>query len=111
MSRYNYYFTGDTIICVSHYAGKSIRGVAKCAPADEYDEEFGKKLARLRCDVKVAEQRYKRANQVYDEAVMEAARADAKLDRRNDYLNSAEADLDDANYELEEFYVKNHVYD
>ena len=60
MARYTFYKHENEIICVSHYAGKPVRAVAKCAPQDEFDEETGKSIAKLRVDVKVAEKRFKR---------------------------------------------------
>lgn len=54
---YRFYKGKNTITCVSSYAGKTVRGVAKCAPNDEWDEDLGKRLAKLRCDVKVAKKR------------------------------------------------------
>jgi hypothetical protein len=61
MARYTFYKQGNNVICVSHYAGKTVKGIARCAPDDVYDENFGKSLAQLRCDIKVAEKRYKAA--------------------------------------------------
>ena len=49
------------IIALSTYGGKVVKGKATCAPDDTYDEEIGKKLAAARCEVKVAQKRYKRA--------------------------------------------------
>ena len=54
------------IIAVSSYAGKRVKGKAVCAPEDEYNEEIGKKLATLRCDVKVDEKRLRRAERERD---------------------------------------------
>ena len=50
---------GDNkVVCISKYAGKPVRGIAKCDPEyDEFDVETGKELAQSRCDVKVANKR------------------------------------------------------
>ena len=61
-TNYRYYMAGNKIIAVSTYAGKIVRGVAICAPNDDFDLEFGKKLAAARCNEKVAAKRYARAN-------------------------------------------------
>lgn len=45
----------------STYAGKPVWGVAKCAPGDTYDYDYGYRLAKARCDMKIAEKRYNRA--------------------------------------------------
>ena len=103
MNRYQYYFTKNKVICVSHYAGRTVRGVAKCAPNDEFNEEFGKTLARLRCDVKVAELRYKRADALLVEADRQFDEADALLAKREDYFQDSESALDDACIALEDF--------
>lgn len=66
MARYTFYKQGNNVICVSHYAGKTVKGIAKCAPSDNYDENFGKALAQLRCDIKVANKRYQAAQANYD---------------------------------------------
>ena len=56
--RYRYYTNGkDTVVAVSTYAGETVRGVAKCAPEDEFDLAKGKKLAAARCAKKVAKKR------------------------------------------------------
>lgn len=60
--KYNYIVTANKVICISHYAKRLVKGIAKCAPGDTFDEEKGKKLAKLRCDIKVAQMRYKNAS-------------------------------------------------
>lgn len=103
MNRYQYYFTKNKVICISHYAGRTVRGVAKCAPNDEFNEEFGKTLARLRCDVKVAELRYKRADALLTEADRQFDEVDALLAKREDYFQDSESALDDACDALNDF--------
>ena len=49
------------IICISHYAGRTVKGVAKCAPNDNWDIEYGRRLAQARCDYKIAKMRKKNA--------------------------------------------------
>lgn len=57
------------VIAVSTYAGKTVRGVAKCDSRDEFSIEKGKRLAAARCGLKVAEKRAKRAAKKYNEAI------------------------------------------
>jgi len=45
--------TVKKVICLSHYAGKTYRGISICSPEDEFDVTKGMKLARLRCDRKI----------------------------------------------------------
>ena len=58
--KYRYYTNGENIVvAVASYAGRTIRGVAKCSDQDEFDLETGKKLAAARCAVKIARERVK----------------------------------------------------
>lgn len=77
MPRYRFIEVPNKVICISTYAKKIVRGVAKCSPNDKFDIEIGKKLSQLRCDKKVAEKRMNRAYNKYEEALR--AFADAKL--------------------------------
>ena len=64
MARYKYYTDGNgRTICVSTFAKKVVKGIAKCSPADTYDDDVGKNLARLRCDMKVAKKRLNKAKE------------------------------------------------
>lgn len=66
--RYKYFQHGNEVIAVSTFAGKKVRGVAKCDPKDEFNLEDGKELAAARCNQKIAAKRLKRASQKYLEA-------------------------------------------
>ena len=57
---YTYSFSENKVYCMTYYAGKTIKGVAKRDPEDEFNLEVGKNLARARCDYKVAKAKYKR---------------------------------------------------
>jgi len=67
MARYKFYDYNDkdsdshVVVCVSSYAGKPVKGRAKCSPMDEFDFNKGKELAQARCDAVIAEKRKKRA--------------------------------------------------
>lgn len=61
------------VIAVSSFAGQTVRGVAKCAPNDTFDLEYGKRLAIARCASKIAEKR--------------AVRAEAKVIEAYDMVN------------------------
>ena len=61
MARYRFIETNNKVICISTYAKKVVRGVAKCSPNDNFDIEIGKRLAQLRCDEKIADKRANRA--------------------------------------------------
>lgn len=49
------------VVALSTFAGKVVRGVARCAPNDTFNVEVGKKLAEARCSAKIAHLRLKRA--------------------------------------------------
>lgn len=92
-SRYRKYSDGKgKIVVVSTYAGKTVRGVAKCNPNDSFDEVAGVELAKLRCDAKVADKRVKRARAKYDEAAAAFNKANAAFEKAIAYLSKAERD-------------------
>lgn len=51
--RYRVYQNKNQVIVITHYRGKSIRGVAKCSPEDKFDLERGISIAKCRCDLKL----------------------------------------------------------
>lgn len=58
--KYRYYTNGENVVvAVASYKGRTIRGVAKCSEQDEFDLETGKKLAAVRCAMKIAKERVK----------------------------------------------------
>ena len=77
------------VIALSTYCGKAVRGIAKCDPRDEFDEHTGMRLAAARCNMKVAEKRYKRAHAQYLEAREAANNAITLLEDKGDYLKHA----------------------
>lgn len=89
-----FYQSGNKVIAVSTFAGKPVRGIAKCDPADEFDLEKGKMIAGARCDQKIAMKRLKRAGKKYCEAVTAAADAAAWACRMRDYYMDASDALD-----------------
>lgn len=79
----------DVVCCVSHFAGKPVRGFAKCNPIDQFDLEKGMRLAQLRCDAKIAEKRIKRAQQKFFEAAITVVNAQKRADDMQRYLNDS----------------------
>lgn len=96
MSRYKFIITDDKVICLSSYMGRTVRGVAKCSPNDEFNEEFGRKLAQARCDYKVAQKRYERAAQKSNEAEDALHAAKRYFVKMENCLWEAEEAFDDA---------------
>lgn len=104
MSRYNVYRVGDTkTIVVSRYAGKTIKGIAKRNPTDVNDPEAGEKLARLRCDVKIAEKRVQRSQEAYKCATAAVDAAKRRQEKAAQYVCDAAAELADLSVELERY--------
>ena len=54
--------SGNTVIVISTYAGKTVKGIAKCDPNDKFSYVYGQRLAKARCDAKISKKRYKNAN-------------------------------------------------
>lgn len=107
MKNYNYKYVvipGKKIIAISTYAGRTVKGVAKCHPNDEFDVEFGKKLAAARCNEKVAGKRFQRAANKYREAAVEYIAADEKVKRMRDYALDASAAWEEARSEVNKFF-------
>lgn len=96
--RYNYVVIPEKkkVVAYSTYAGQSVRGVAKCAPDDEFDIEFGKKLAAARCNVKVARKRLKRALERRDVAWDNFIKAEDQLMKEEDYVDDSNVALTEA---------------
>ncbi len=87
--KYKYYTAPNKVIAVSTYAGKVVKGVAKCDPRDTFDLEKGAALAKARCDMKIAEKRCKRAQSQYLEAGKIVANAKEHYNRMESYFNDS----------------------
>ena len=53
------------VIAASTYAGKVVKGIARCKEGDTFDFEKGKALAIAKCNLKVQKRRWKRAQRHY----------------------------------------------
>lgn len=100
--KYRYYTAGNKIIAVSTYAGKTVRGVAKCAEGDTFDLEKGKRLAALRCAEKIA---FKRAERAMDKVV----EAQKKVQAAQVYRNKMDVYYADACSDIED--IKDAIYE
>ena len=92
--RYRYYNAGNKIICVSSYGGKKVRGIAKCSPEDTFNEEYGRNLAKLRCDEKVAMLRLAYANKKYCEAEIAYEKAGKRIEKMDRFTVDARCQLE-----------------
>lgn len=59
--KYRVYKHDNEIIAISSFAGRDVKGIAKCDPRDTYSEQKGLALAEARCDNKICNKRVKRA--------------------------------------------------
>ena len=91
---------GITIVAVSSYAGRKVKGYAKCNPDDEFDLEKGKALARARCNQKIANKRRNHAAKKYMEAVSAKYKAVREFERMKQYYIDSVDKLDVATDEL-----------
>lgn len=92
---YKYYVSENKVVCLSTFAKRPVRGIAKCdANHDNFNEETGKKLARLRCDVKVSTKRKERAEQKLAEAVEMLKAAQARVSKMENYLKDSTQQLE-----------------
>lgn len=108
-NNYKYIETPNKVIALSTYAGKTVRGVAKCHPNDTFDVEFGRKLAAARCNAKIAAKRHNRASVQYDNAHDELMKATDNFGKSCDYFEDAVEQLKEAIAYLDE--VRSSVYD
>ncbi len=94
VNKYKFYSDGNNkVVAVSTYAGRTVRGVAKCDPRDTFDENVGKSLAAARCSVKVARKRHERAQRQFENALRDLAKASARVDAMRDYVEDSYTEL------------------
>ena len=93
---YRLYNTDNKVIAVSTYAGKPVRGIAKCDPCDTFSYEDGRDIAIARCNEKIAEKRYKRATKKFDEARKALNDAEAYYNKMYAYYQDSAVSLGDA---------------
>ena len=101
IEKYRFYTTGNKVIAVSTYAGKTVRGVARCAPEDTFDMEKGKQIAAARCAVRIAEKRFSRAERKETEAWNALKQAESYMNKMSEYVNDADDALYAANCVLD----------
>ena len=101
LTNYRYFIAGNKIIAVSTYAGKTVRGVAICAPGDKFDLNFGKALAAARCNEKVAEKRYARANNKMNILLNEINDLNDQLADAEDYYHDSYIAYNEAAQEVD----------
>ena len=88
-TNYKYVVTPNKVIALSSYAGRTVRGIAKCHPGDTFNEETGKALAAARCNEKIAAKRYARAQDKYLEMCEEFKDFQTRMHKTCDYLRDS----------------------
>ena len=95
---YQYYVDEKNrmVIAVCRYAGRNVRGTAKCSPDDEFNIEFGKELATARCEEKKAKIKIQNASAKYLVAAEEFEKAKRQLYKMKAYFMDAVDQHDEA---------------
>ena len=107
LDKYKYYQFknengGTTVTAASTYAGRTVKGYAKCDPRDNFSIEKGKELAAARCNLKISEKRLARASKKYLEAARDANEAVAYFERMKQYYMDSVDQVDEAAAEIRE---------
>lgn len=97
---YKYIVTPNKVIALSTYAGRPVRGIAKCHPNDTFDVEFGKKLAAARCNYKVAVKRHRAAWNKYHKLAAQLRELNTEFSRACSFLTDAAYKVDAARLEV-----------
>ena len=99
---YNFYIDekGKKVIAVTHYAGRTIKGIAKCSPEDTFDVEFGCMIAVARAEEKVAKAKVRNAAKRYLEAAVAADAAEKRFADMKQYYMDAIDQLDQAEIDV-----------
>lgn len=79
----------SVVVALSTYAGKVVKGVAKCIASDPFSLEKGKQLAAARCDFKVCKKRRNRAEQKYNSACLAVESLSQYATKMGNYYSDA----------------------
>ena len=95
MNKFNYYTYFDNakdcmaVKAVTTFAGRTVTGVAYDHPTDTFDEEFGKNLARMRCEKKIYKKKVQFSKQrIKEDSVLLVALLDFVEDVKKDIEKS-----------------------
>lgn len=91
----------NKIVALSSFAGKTIKGVAKCDPSDSFSTEFGVELAVARCNSKVASKRVKYAAKKLIDAQVTLEEAQKQFELMFAYYNDSIRRSKEADDEVE----------
>lgn len=91
------------VIALTHYCGETVKASASCNPADTYDFEVGKKLAALRCAMKIADIRVRKAYKADFEIMKELDILLRKRAKQMEKTNYAAEQYEEAAEELRNY--------
>lgn len=100
--RYRVYQNKNQVIVITHYRSKSIKGVAKCSPEDEFDLERGTAIAKCRCDLKLMNKKQDDDAKQYIELQRIRNEINDKLETIYDRFTTRVDDMDNINGLLHE---------
>ena len=100
MFHYKIYKSDNKTVALSTFAGKTVRGVAKCSPEDNFSPDFGEKLAAARCNKKIALKRVKCANAKLIAAGKELEKAQKQFELMTSYYGDSIRRLKEADDEV-----------
>ena len=86
---YKFVYYKNVVSAISSFAGKIVKGSAKCDPQDEFDRNYGERLALARCNTKVSKRRVAQAKAKLQEAHREAEKANKRVIKMEEYLADA----------------------
>ena len=103
LDKYKFYFDekNATVIAVSTYAGKTVKGYAKCDPRDQFDKEAGMKLAAARCNERIAKKRRARASKKVVEAQRLLEEARQHYEKMSDYFDDSRSEASKASINVQ----------
>jgi hypothetical protein len=92
---YSYIIDKDnrTVTAISEYAGKPVKGIAKCSPEDVFNEDIGLKLAIARCKAKIADKQYKTTKEKVKRAQFLVSQANKRLEKARKERKSTFRDM------------------
>lgn len=98
LEKYRFVINEDKqqIIAITNDAGETIKASASCSPNDTFDVNYGKQLAAVRANYKVALRRKKRAEKAVYAAQQEVIAAMARLESARAFEKDAGATLNNA---------------
>ena len=83
-------------VAVTIFAGKTVRGVAKAAPEDEYNPEIGRSIAFAKLKEKVAAKKEKLMRERYEQLNQESIALSIRKDRMKDRVIDAGHEYEEA---------------